>query len=72
MIGDVFTWGSNEFGQCGGSNTGEKIPIFYSPKSVNFDKYFKPVIKKISAGGYHTGFVDEIGRLFTCGKNDLG
>jgi alpha-tubulin suppressor-like RCC1 family protein len=46
--------------------------VFYGPKSVNFDKYFKPVIKKISAGGYHTGFVDEIGRLFTCGKNDQG
>jgi alpha-tubulin suppressor-like RCC1 family protein len=29
-------------------------------------------VKNVSAGGYHTGFVDDIGRLFTCGKNDKG
>jgi alpha-tubulin suppressor-like RCC1 family protein len=29
-------------------------------------------VKSISAGGYHSGFVDEIGRLFMCGKNEHG
>lgn len=44
----------------------------YSPCSVNFDQYYKPNIMQISAGGYHSGFVDDIGRLFMCGRNEKG
>lgn len=46
--------------------------MVYAPKIVNFDKYYKPFIKVASTGSYHTGFVDEIGRAFVCGKNERG
>ena len=38
----------------------------------NFDQYYKPYIVSISAGGSHSAFVDEIGRLFMCGRGKQG
>ena len=70
-VGDTFAWGQNEYGQCG-TTIGQKVAIVYQPTSVNFDQYYKPNIKGISAGGFHSGFVDDIGRLFICGRNDKG
>ena len=43
-----------------------------SPGKVNFNEFYKPVIRSISAGAFHSGFIDDLGRLFTCGKNDCG
>ena len=68
-LGDVFAWGNNDFGQCGASNTKE---VTYAPHSVNFDQYYRTTIKSISAGSYHSAFVDEIGRLFMCGRGEQG
>lgn len=39
---------------------------------VNFEQYYRPNIKRIDAGGFHSSFVDDIGRLFMCGLNDFG
>lgn len=46
--------------------------MHYAPQIVNFEAYHRPDIKRVSAGGYHTSFLDEIGRAFTCGKNEKG
>ncbi len=71
--GDVYAWGSNEFGQCGTWNSGcSKDTINYEPSQVNFESYYKKCVKGISAGGYHSGFLDDQGNLFVCGKNDSG
>lgn len=69
--GDCFAWGQNEFGQCG-TKGGNTIPVHYTPQSVNFDQYYRPNIQSVSAGGGHTSFVDDIGRMFVCGKNNQG
>jgi len=68
QLGDVFAWGNNECGQCG---TGP-LPVLYEPSTVNFDQYYRPNIKQVSAGGNHSSFVDDIGRLFMVGKSDHG
>lgn len=39
---------------------------------MNFDKYYKPHIKQVSAGANHSGFVDDLGRLFMSGKGRSG
>jgi len=67
--GDVYAWGNNEFGQCGITAKGEQTHVtnVYQPSLVNFDDYYRPNIKQVSAGGSHSGFVDDIGRLFMCG-----
>jgi alpha-tubulin suppressor-like RCC1 family protein len=44
------------------------MAIIFSPRLVNFDSYFKPNIQQIESGSEHSAFVDEIGRLFTCGR----
>jgi alpha-tubulin suppressor-like RCC1 family protein len=48
------------------------VPIHYTPQLANFDQYYRPNIQSISAGGAHTSFVDDIGRLFVCGKGKNG
>lgn len=72
--GDVYSWGNNEFGQCGVAGKGESssLPCIYQPNRVNFDDYYRPNIKEVSAGGHHSGFVDDIGRLFMCGRGEQG
>lgn len=62
-IGDVFAWGLNDNGQCGVGD----VSVIYSPKSVNFDQYYRANIRHVSAGACHSTFVDDIGRLFLCG-----
>ena len=71
-VGDVYSWGNNEFGQCGISNNEAGNSIVFSPTLVNFEDYYRPNIKEISGGGQHSGFVDDIGRLFMCGRGEQG
>ena len=68
--GDVFSWGNNDFGQCGASVTTKEV--VYNPSPVNFDQYYHTNIKQINAGSYHSAFVDDIGRLFLCGRGEQG
>jgi alpha-tubulin suppressor-like RCC1 family protein len=67
--GEVFSWGANDFGQCG---TGASVSAHNLPQSVNFDQYFKPNIVAVSSGAYHTGFIDIRGKTYMCGKNTSG
>jgi alpha-tubulin suppressor-like RCC1 family protein len=44
----------------------------HEPQKVDFEMYCEPHLRQINAGGSHTGFIDDVGRLFICGKNDSG
>ena len=68
--GDVFAWGNNDFGQCGASVSTKEV--VFSPHSVNFDQYYRTNVKSINAGSYHSAFIDDIGRLFMCGRGEQG
>ena len=68
--GEVYAWGNNDFGQCGGATT--KAVALYAPTKVKFEQYYRTNIRSISAGSNHSGFVDEIGRLFMCGRGEEG
>lgn len=71
--GEVYSWGNNEFGQCGGGSTGSSgMSIIFSPRLVNFDNYYQPNVQQIDCGSDHSAFLDDIGRLFTCGKSQNG
>lgn len=67
--GEAYAWGSNKFGQCG---INLKAIAFHEPKKVDFEEYYFPYLRQINAGGNHSGFIDDVGRLFMCGKNDFG
>ena len=67
-IGDAFAWGNNDFGQCG-SNTKATT---YVPHCVNFDNYYRTNLRNVNAGANHTAFIDDIGRLFMCGRGTNG
>ena len=69
--GECYSWGLNSNGQCG-IKGGMSTPYLYEPKLCNFDQYYTPKVKSVSAGGAHSCFVDSIGRLFMCGENDQG
>ena len=68
--GEAYAWGSNKFGQCG-SDVQSSI-VLHDPLKVDFEEYYKPFLRQVNAGGSHTGFIDDVGRIFTCGKNDFG
>lgn len=46
--------------------------MHWIPKRVRFDDYYKPNVIAINAGANHSSFVDDVGRLFMCGKGDCG
>jgi E3 ubiquitin-protein ligase HERC4 len=71
--GDAYSWGSNDYGQCGGGNTGTgNMAVIFSPRRVNFESYFRPNLQQINCGSEHTAFLDDVGRLFTCGRGQSG
>lgn len=48
------------------------MAIVFSPRTVNFENYYRPNILQIDCGAEHSAFVDDIGRLFTCGRGHHG
>eukprot|EP00117_Sycon_ciliatum_P037423 scpid39914/ scgid0031/ Probable E3 ubiquitin-protein ligase HERC4; HECT domain and RCC1-like domain-containing protein 4 len=62
--GTVFTWGSNEFGQCG---QGEPVkilaPQLVEAQHIEFD------MADVACGDAHSAFVTCGGLVFTCGDN---
>jgi hypothetical protein len=46
--------------------------IQWGPQLVKLDNYHNPLIAKVSTGAAHTALVDEIGRLFMCGRGESG
>ena len=60
---EVFVWGSDHFGQLGLGNSHHKsypIPKFCS---------FSILIKSLSCGDHHSGFVSSSGHIYTMGSN---
>jgi alpha-tubulin suppressor-like RCC1 family protein len=53
----------NSYGQCG---VGSEKNLLFFPLT------FKQRITKVAAGLYHSAFVDELGVLYTCGRNVEG
>ncbi|VDM01675.1 unnamed protein product [Schistocephalus solidus] len=84
-VGDVYTWGSNEYGQLGlpslnleKSRSGND-PTFFSDSSVNVCAIPSPVdfpndanVTEIACGSRHTACLTEAGELFTFGWNGAG
>ena len=71
--GETYSWGNNDYGQCGGGSTGQGgMAIVFSPRLVNFEHYYRPNIVQVDCGGEHSAFVDDIGRLFACGRGSSG
>ena len=71
--GEVYSWGNNDYGQCGGGGAGSgAMAVIFSPRLVNFESYYRPNIRQIDCGSEHSAFVDDIGRLFTCGRCQNG
>ncbi|KAB5525226.1 hypothetical protein DKX38_022975 [Salix brachista] len=65
-VGKVFTWGRGTTGQLG---HGEMLNSLH-PKPVSSLQSY--VITHVSAGWSHSGFVSDIGLLFTCGDGSFG
>ena len=68
--GKVYTWGYNEFGQLGdGTTTNSTLPICISEKG---NELKGKRIVDISAGGGHTVAIDEEGKIYAWGNNEVG
>ncbi|KAH3743549.1 ultraviolet-B receptor UVR8 [Pelomyxa schiedti] len=70
ILGDLYTWGYNAFGQLGlGHNddcyTPTEVPYFYYKASK---KIASPEVTHVSCGHYHTAIVSSSGKVFTCGQ----
>lgn len=71
--GEVYAWGSNQYGQTGGGGSAiSSCDVAYSPRLVDFEAYNRPSIVKIDCGGQHSAMIDDMGRLFQCGRNRSG
>jgi alpha-tubulin suppressor-like RCC1 family protein len=59
--GDLYTWGSNDFGQCGNGN----LMRVLTPTLIGSG------FEKVSCGDYHTIAIKDY-KLYSFGKNDFG
>ena len=67
--GKVYTWGNNKYGQLGDETANSPLPICISNKENELKG--KKIIS-ISAGGIHTVAIDEEGKAYTWGNNEVG
>ena len=65
--GNVFTFGSNYYGQLGICKGRETVPLSHIPQKVNL-----PPIKQISSGCYFILCLSTTGFVYSFGKNDFG
>lgn len=69
-LGNVYTWGSNEYGQLGNNS------IYNESRPVKITTYFslnsQEIITQISAGYWHNGAITNQGHVFTWGSNSGG
>mmetsp|Transcript_80132 Transcript_80132/g.159910 ORF Transcript_80132/g.159910 Transcript_80132/m.159910 type:complete len:468 (-) Transcript_80132:130-1533(-) len=83
--GTAYAFGSNEYGQCGGSNSfpaindearadGSDTPtVQLSPLPINMQNVGpNSKIVAVSAGYAHTVLRDDQGNVYTCGQNENG
>lgn len=61
--GSVYSFGSNEYGQCGTLNNIDS----HIPKEMDYIKHLK--IEKISCGALHSVLLDDYGDVYTLGWN---
>lgn len=69
-VGNVWSWGWNNSGQLG-NGKGDNDELETSPIKVLSDFGGSKIIK-ISAGGYHSLALDELGRVWAWGNNSYG
>ena len=68
--GQLWAWGNNYFGQAGtNSSTNHPVPV-----KITLDGLNQPLNKfiAISTGFFHSVALDEIGTVWTWGRNDFG
>jgi len=63
--GEVYSWGNGQFGQLGHGDLGRQTV----PMKIHIDESVKMV--KVSAGRRHSVALDDKGRVFVWGCNDL-
>jgi uncharacterized repeat protein (TIGR02543 family) len=69
-MGDLFTWGSNTYGQLGDGTTWDRlVPV---NTTLEFDLGEAETIVQMSLGGYHSSALTSLGRIFTWGSNQSG
>lgn len=66
--GDVYCWGSSQFGQCGVGKKG----IVVEPTKVTFSNVEKLSVRVIGAGAKHTVALTGDGRVFVWGRLEIG
>lgn len=66
--GNVFSWGSNTFGQLGHGN---KVGID-APTMVSSDSFHGARVISVTGSGWHTACVTQEGTLFTWGRGTFG
>ncbi|KAL6008116.1 hypothetical protein ACLOJK_033622 [Asimina triloba] len=66
--GRVLSWGRGNCGQLGHGNLGNCL----NPKPIDFFESIGISITHVSAGWNHSGFVSDMGELFTCGDGSFG
>ena len=64
-LGELYTWGHNDYGQDGNGTTGGQIEI---PTQVGLDTNWTSV----ASGGWHTAAIQTGGTLLTWGRNHYG
>jgi hypothetical protein len=62
----LWTWGHNQFGECGLGNTTTPITVPTLVQGLDSG------VVQVSAGGHHAALVTELGTLYTFGKNAHG
>lgn len=65
--GKVYTWGMNDYGQCGGSQ-----PIYWTPTLLKSKSIADKKIIQACCGGYHTTLLSEDRKVFTMGWSNMG
>jgi alpha-tubulin suppressor-like RCC1 family protein len=65
--GEVYACGSGRYGQLGTGDEEDRL----TPVKISFPVGTNP-IKEISAGRTHSMFLDEVGKVYTCGHSEDG
>lgn len=72
--GEAYSWGEGRYGALG---IDFNVTDQFRPQRVIFQENANSnvkelVVKQVSAGWRHSAFLDEAGRVFTCGNNENG
>jgi alpha-tubulin suppressor-like RCC1 family protein len=65
--GDIYGWGSNEYGETGNASFCEWQPLPFKMNYLISEKFIS-----IACGAMHSMALTEDGRVFSCGCNEDG